>query len=101
MIAYIYGLFDPNDGSLKYVGKTVNIKTRLGIHLRRSRGKYGVAWLRSMLDAGVTPELRVIDTIEYTQETAYLWKDLEKFYIQYMRFLGCPLVNKHIGGSGG
>ena len=30
---YIYGLRDPRDGKIKYVGQTENMKTRLAMHI--------------------------------------------------------------------
>lgn len=101
MTAYIYGLVDPNDGQLKYVGKTIDPKTRLDIHLRRAKKNRAKTWFRQLLKAKKKPQLYIIDQVEYTEETTHLWKDLERFYIQYMKFVGCPLINKHPGGSGG
>ena len=54
----IYGLRDPVDGRIKYVGQTQNPKTRLDTHLTLARtGKLDPKsrWIASLLQAGLKP----------------------------------------------
>ncbi len=59
----IYGLIDPRDDSLHYIGKTHKRREwRLAEHIQLardgdSRPVYG--WIRSLLEAGIEPEIFV------------------------------------------
>lgn len=97
-VCYIYGLFDPRTGMLRYVGKTRDLERRLINHLVPARLKansHKNAWLRGLLRDGYRP---VIEALEET--TPADWPSAERFWITYMRAIGCPLTNGNDGGIG-
>jgi len=68
----IYGLFDPRDRLLHYIGQTTNLEKRREEHL--SDANYGVArsssaWIRSVLFATTEPALKVIAWVPSTEAT--------------------------------
>ena len=96
----IYGLIDPRDRTMFYVGATSRpFHRRIASHLNdachlQMRGeRYDV--IRSIVEAGFRPE---IVELEFVQ--AGDWPEAEQFWIANMRFLGAKLVNKSCGGAG-
>jgi hypothetical protein len=94
----IYGLVDPRDGSLRYVGKTSkSVSERLYSHVNKP-----MAWLKTPLAAwivslrllGLRPEAFVI---EYAD--GFAWREAEAFWIAYFRMIGADLLNVHSGGD--
>jgi hypothetical protein len=66
----IYGLLDPRDGHLRYVGMSVDPWRRLRDHvLERARLARGapapksdrVRWLASLVEVGLAPQLLVLE----------------------------------------
>lgn len=92
--AYIYTLCDPRSGDVRYVGKTIDLGARAKSHLRREKTHKG-AWVRSLLTAGVTPRLEVLDVVPHDE-----WKFWEQHWIQVFRGWGFDLVNGDNGGLG-
>lgn len=91
---FIYGLFDPRDGSLRYIGKTINLKNRLREHLMESgENPYKDRWIGSLKTIGLCPEATILDTVDDTD-----WQFWEQWYVEYFRGLGCRLTNIAIGG---
>lgn len=100
MIVAIYGLSDPRDGMLRYVGKTSgSVRRRLQCHVNDvRRGRTYIPrhkWLKELLDAAVCPEIFVIEEVN-----ADSWQEAEQFWISYFKFLGCRLLNATSGGDG-
>lgn len=96
----IYGLIDPRDGQLRYVGKTCSsaakrLSEHLG-HARRGRQRHVYNWLRQLLAASLKPEVEVLETCE----SAKVLSEVEQFYIAYFRMVGCRLTNLTDGGEG-
>lgn len=60
MLFTIYGLVDPRDNIIKYVGKTINIESRYRQHLY-SKDK---DWLNDLKKNGLKPDLIKLDEIE-------------------------------------
>ncbi len=95
----VYGLFDPRNGELRYVGKTATSKAhRYGQHLalarRLRRGSQPVhCWIHSLLSRQLKPE---IDVLEQSEDGV----EAERFCIAYFRSLGCRLLNLTAGGEG-
>lgn len=95
----VYGLIDPRNQQLRYVGLTTrDISRRMEQHLRNNpTGKsHKNSWVRGLKAAGLSPEVEIL-------ERCTSWEDLqesERFWIQYYRALGCALVNHTIGGEG-
>ncbi|AMX93637.1 MULTISPECIES: NUMOD3 domain-containing DNA-binding protein [Mesorhizobium] len=97
---FIYGLIDPRDGQLRYVGKTKNsLKSRLLAHVSDvRRGRTYIPrhkWLCDLLLAGEFPEIVELDRV-----ASDAWQEAEQFWIGYLRFVGLPLLNGTIGGDG-
>jgi hypothetical protein len=96
----IYGLHDPRDGALRYVGKTKHALTlRIAQHMspkelgqQHRRAK----WLRALRTLGLKPEARVIEVTAPDE-----WQARERHWIAYHRGDGARLVNGTDGGDGG
>ena len=68
---YVYGLKDPRDGLIKYVGQTVNILARMSSHLTEGRRNHEpitakAKWLAELQDLGQYPEVAVLETCSET-----------------------------------
>jgi len=96
---YIYGLTDPRNGQLRYVGFTSqSLKRRLQLHkteaVSQNKRTHKNNWLR-LLYNNYSPDIFVI------QETSEKnWQDDERFNIEYFRAIGCDLTNEGLGGEG-
>ena len=79
-ISYIYGLIDPRNDEIRYIGKTINSKTRLSGHITESKDievvNYRVKWIRKLISLGLKPKiifLRTCSSHEYEKyETEYI-----------------------------
>ena len=96
----VYGLIDPRDGQLRYVGKSTSGLARPRQHvqpafLKRDRRHKG-NWVRSLVALGMRPEVEVLEVHESAETLA----EAECFYIAYFRSLGCRLTNLTDGGEG-
>lgn len=96
----IYGLIDPRDGQLRYVGKSTNGLERPRHHSYPSvllvEKTYKANWLRQLLAEGLKPDIEVLEV----HETAESLSEAEQHFIAYFRFVGCRLTNLTIGGDG-
>lgn len=74
-MAEIYGLYDPDGGSLRYIGKAVSSVKRLKSHISDSRrGKRPVClWIKGLTSQGKIPLVKVIEVIPDSE-----WKAAEK-----------------------
>jgi hypothetical protein len=93
---YIYGLVDGLKNELKYIGKSVEPKTRYRKHLQESVKKksYKDNWIQSLLNNNNKPELLIIDEVDEDN-----WVFWEKHYISYYKYIGCKLTNITEGGE--
>jgi predicted GIY-YIG superfamily endonuclease len=97
---YVYGLFDPIENDLRYIGETNNLKRRFGRHLMSSKLKestYKNNWIKLLLSQNSKPILQIFE--EFTSEEDAF--NSEIFYISYFNWLGCNLTNSTTGGEGG
>lgn len=94
---YIYGLLDPRDDQIRYVGKTDNLERRYQMHLRDKYHCYRVYWIQSLREAGLLPTMKVIEEVSPEQD----WGDRERYWVQYYREAGCRLTNGTDGGDCG
>lgn len=97
----IYGLFDPRNGELRYIGKSCSGLTRPKIHgrpknLSQDTNKHKVYWISQLALEGLKPEIFVLEEFDNKK---YLGEE-EQFYIAYFKGLGCRLVNLTRGGDG-
>ncbi len=95
----IYGLVDPRNGELRYVGKSSQGLTRPQSHAcpsnlteRTHKGH----WVKSLVDLGLKPDILVLEV----RPDANSLNEAECFYIAYFRQLGCNLTNATTGGDG-
>lgn len=99
VVTRIYGLFDPRDGQLKYIGKTKGtLHGRLSGHINEvARGRTYLPrqkWLEGLLASNLKPE------IELLEEVTVDWQSAEQFWISYFRSIGASLMNATGGGEG-
>lgn len=96
---FIYTLSDPRTGIVYYVGKTISMQRRFGTHIyHSSRTSRKVKWISSLKAVGILPVMETLEVLE-GQDTRQ-WALAEKFWIESLRFLGCPLTNEKKGGGG-
>lgn len=95
----VYALTD-DLGTIRYVGKTFNIKTRLTAHITRARRTnstlHSSNWIRSLLDRGHRPGIIVLERPE-TESQCFV---REIFWISHYRSIGNDLCNISTGGDG-
>ena len=73
MINYIYGLRDPRDGKIKYVGQTRNPRARYAGHVGIPAGRGLNAkeqWIKDLRDLGTRPELVILECPDVGVETS-------------------------------
>jgi hypothetical protein len=96
----IYGLVDPRNQQLRYVGKTsCSLASRLRQHINdAARAKVNLkrfAWLNELRAAGLKPEIFELETV-----VGAGWQDAERYWISYFKFVGANLCNATEGGDG-
>ncbi len=93
MFATIYGLIDPIDHQLRYVGKTVaKLKSRHHGHIKDLSNSKKAIWIRCLLEVGLKPEIIEIEVVDIEE-----WREVEQFWIQYFKAIGCKLTNSRAG----
>lgn len=91
--AYIYGLFDPRDTSLRYVGQTIETEKRLREHLRIFDGTPKSHWITEVLSCGLSPKLIVLNEVPRKEADVCETETIDRY-----RALGCDLLNVHRNG---
>jgi hypothetical protein len=96
----IYGLGDPQDGRLRYIGKSTSGLRRPkrhfeAYHLQKSE-THKTHWIRKLQREGLQPFIVVIQELDVPEGLP----ELERGWIFYFRSLGCNLVNGTDGGEG-
>lgn len=99
--AYIYGLCDPGSSTIRYIGKTVNIKSRLAQHLYKAQTTtYKMnpcaVWIDELKLNGQRPDLIVLE--ETTEDE---WEAKEQEWIKTLTEQGNELLNVSAGGLTG
>lgn len=96
----IYGLIDPRNGQLRYVGQSIRGLRRPVEHWKNKRHREAKdhchTWVRSVLRDGFVPEVEIIQECSSFAEL----DEAEDFWIAYFRFIGCNLTNTHTCGKG-
>ena len=94
--AAIYGLYDPRDGELRYVGMSVQPEIRFNQHLNDGRGStHKLRWLAKLARLGLKPEIKVLDIVDVDEAPT---REIE--IIALMRDRGVRLTNATVGGEG-
>jgi hypothetical protein len=92
----IYGLCDPRDGTLRYVGKTTqSIADRVRGHLREKRACKRYGWLCKLSKLGMRPSAILLERVPTSDANA-----AESFWIAAFRATGAVLLNMTDGGDG-
>lgn len=97
----IYGLIDPRDGQLRYVGKSCSGMKRPRAHMggavmAREAGTHVGHWIRRLRAENLEPGIEVLEE----HEAAQTLLEAERHFIAYFRFVGCRLTNLTDGGEG-
>lgn len=83
--ATIYGLYDPRDNALRYIGlTTLRLKTRLAAHIGDRHNVFAdkakSEWVLSLLAAGVKPAIKCLEVCSapdrYAREVEWVRKSL-------------------------
>lgn len=94
---YIYCLICPKTFLVKYVGKTIDLKTRFRKHLSEKNKTLKCQWIKGLLSKGLNPIFKIIDEIKPNGD----WESAEKNYIAYYKSIGEAFCNQTIGGESG
>ena len=96
--AWVYGLRDPRDGLVWYVGRSARPRARLSGHTSSRYGNSARArWIRGLLLAGLRPELVLLETCS-TEEQAF---EAEAMHIEKARTTNPRLTNSERAGTAG
>ena len=89
---FIYGLKDPRDGLIHYIGKSNTPKFRLENHLAdKESNKFKVQWVETLLSDDLLPELVVLEEVSRRD-----WAEKEKQWIAKGNLEGWPLTNNKL-----
>lgn len=95
---YIYALTDPRTDSIRYVGKTVELKERLLAHIndaKKGSKNWCHRWIRTLLAEGFEPKQRVLQCVSECE-----WAEAERRWIAHLSVNGAKLTNLTKGGDG-
>lgn len=90
-VIYIYGLIDPRDNRVRYIGKTNNLKLRLKQHFHETKLTLKANWIKSLKKQKLKPSIQIIDVA-----TELDWKTKEQYWISMFP----DLLNMTSGGEG-
>lgn len=94
-VIWIYGLIDPRDNEVKYVGKTFRLDRRFKDHLIEKGNTLKTAWIKKLKKLNLIPEMFILD--ETNIENCNFW---EIYWINQMKCWGFNLKNMTKGGDG-
>ena len=106
---YIYGLVDPRNNEVFYIGYTQYLKKRFNVHLnvdgyRREKNLYKDNVIRKILNSGLMPQIIILDSCEkkYNEiQQKYEHELIEIKYIEKYKNKNIKLTNLTNGGEGG
>jgi predicted GIY-YIG superfamily endonuclease len=91
---YIYGLSDPREDRIRYIGATTNPQRRLAEHRRGFRqGSYLKKWVKRIQSEGVEPEMTILEETDWNH-----WEEREKARISWARQVYGTMLNRQDGG---
>lgn len=92
---YIYGLKDPRDQTIRYVGKSVKPKQRFNAHLKDEMTNVEKAkWIGELRRLGLKPKMVILEIADEGN-----WSTVECKWIAKGRKDGWPLTNAESGSS--
>jgi hypothetical protein len=90
----IYALVDPRDNIIRYVGISDDVAYRYHEHVSCIRtNRQEKSWMRELQGLGLSPILRILETIEKTGNERAVARERERYWIDEMLRLGYPLLN--------
>ena len=92
---FIYGLVDPRDGRMRYVGKANDPEKRLFQHVHEKGDSHKRRWIEVLNRVSLCPRLVYLAKVEKAK-----WKEAEKFQIAFFRGRDMADLNKTDGGDG-
>jgi hypothetical protein len=96
----IYILIDPRNGAVRYIGKTLYpLRKRLREHIADKHITPKNSWIKSLLSLQLVPLIEELEKVVDSDDKD--WQSIEDFWIKYLRFIGCDLLNMFSGGIGG
>lgn len=87
----IYGLSDPRDNSIQYVGLTSDLYNRFAQHILTHNNKAKDEWISSLKQAKLMPLIQVLEEDIETIDEA---RSKERYWIQYLIASGANLTNR-------
>lgn len=95
-MTYIYGLKDPRDGRIYYIGKSDKPKARLWQHMKDTdTNRFKAEWIADVVSDGHKPVLTILAEVQFAE-----WEDAERRWIADGIKQKWPLTNIMPGGSG-
>ena len=96
-VVYIYGLMDPRNNQIRYIGKTKNPKKRLVEHItesiRSGSQNYRLRWIRKLTKLELKPEIKFLKVCSSF--------DFEKYETEYIKiYQSNMLTNSDETGQG-
>ena len=90
METHIYKLIDPTDLTVRYVGKTRNLKERYKAHCNKARidPTKRCEWLQSLIQCSLKPIMEVIESVPLSDG-----KQRERYWTKYYIDIGFNLTN--------
>jgi hypothetical protein len=92
---FIYALFDPRNGYIRYVGLTRDVKARIRRYRDSPHTLHLRNWFNSLYVLGLAPEMAIIDSTDSELESCML----ERKWISKCREDGFDLINLTKGGE--
>ena len=97
----IYGLIDPRNGLLRYIGRSSSGLKRPRQHweskeMTKTKRYHSTRWIKTVLDSGHYPEIILLEE----HESSDTLNVAEMFWVFIGRKLGLPLTNMNNGGEG-
>lgn len=99
MTVFIYALCCPFTGEIRYIGKAINVRKRFYCHWHDKERTPKTNWISSLKRKGEKPVMQIVEEIPNSNDED--WQEVERFWISYLRFLGCRLTNLQSGGDAG
>jgi DNA-binding transcriptional regulator YiaG len=93
---YIYGLYDPRSGALRYVGKTDRPEQRLANQMNERGDTHRCHWLQELRSLGLRPTQQILTAVPRGDD----WQMAERWRIAVALHMRDPLTNATDGGDG-
>ena len=93
--SYIYCLKDPNTLAIRYIGQTLNIKSRLSLHIHGSKTQSKKEWIESLKIENKKPIIEVMEQCDQSIST-----DRERHHISRAMQENIILLNHNSPGGG-